>query len=366
LNILYITPYKFIKPNAGGKFAMHQQIKYLSLKENVVVIGVDNNEKDETLNCVFENILPNKSSRYFNLFLIKKIKAIVNKHKSEIIILEHPYYAWLLFALKKICNVKVYIRSQNVEYLRFKDLGKWWWPILRIYEKWAHNISDGVLCITEDDKLFFKNQGVTSKLIDFPFGTSMQKSADDNAACKNILLHEHNLESNTKLILFNGTLNYLPNQTGLDIILNEVNPYLQKHFSNYKIIICGSQLPEKYNQLKDIANIIYCGFVDDIATVFKGVDVFINPVQGGGGIKTKLVDALSFGTTAISSVDGAKGLVAKAAGEKLIITPDFDGKTMAKEIIKYLNLNTNTATPNSYYEYYNWQKIVERVVNDIK
>jgi polysaccharide biosynthesis protein PslH len=365
LNILYITPYKFIKPNAGGKFAMHQQIKNLSATENVVVIGVQSNEPDTSLNCTFKNILPNAPSRYFNIFLINKIVKIIKKHQSEIIILEHPYYAWLLFALKKICKVRVYIRSQNVEYLRFKDLGKWWWPVLKHYEKWAHNMADGVLCITEDDKLFFEKQGIKSKLINFPFGTNVSASPTDNAACKTALLQQYNLAANTSLILFNGTLNYLPNQTGLDIILEKVNPYLQQHLQNYKIVICGSQLPEKYNQLKDIPNIIYSGFVDDIAAVFKGVDVFINPVQGGGGIKTKLVDALSYGTTAISSVDGAKGLVARVAGPKLIITPDFDGVAMAKAIIEIVNKNDKMATPQSYYDYYNWSKIVSRILPEL-
>jgi polysaccharide biosynthesis protein PslH len=362
LNILYITPYKFIKPNAGGKFAMHQQIANISIAHNVVVIGVTANDTDATLNCKFENILPDAPSRYFNFFLIPKIKKIINTHQSEIIILEHPYYAWLLFALKKICKVRVYIRSQNVEYLRFKDLGKWWWPILKYYEKWAHNMADGVLCITEDDKQFFKNQGIKSKLIDFPFGTPVALSPTANMACKTQLLQQHNLPADTTLILFNGTLNYLPNQTGLDIILATINPYLQKHLPHYRIIICGSNLPEKYNKLQDIPNIIYSGFVDDIAAVFKGVDVFINPVQGGGGIKTKLVDALSFGTTAISSADGAKGLVAAVAGQKLIITPDFDGEAMAKAIIKIANNNMQMPTPSAYYDYYNWTNIVARTM----
>jgi hypothetical protein len=63
------------------------------------------------------------------------------------------------------------------------------------------------------------------------------------------------------------------------------------------------------NELKNYAdqNIIYAGFVDDISIYFKGADVFINPVSYGGGIKTKLVEALGYNLNAVSTSNGAIG-----------------------------------------------------------
>ena len=47
-------------------------------------------------------------------------------------------------------------------------------------------------------------------------------------------------------------------------------------------------MPLQMNELKDYhdSNIIYCGFVEDIDLYFKWCDIFLNPLQDGGGIKT--------------------------------------------------------------------------------
>jgi hypothetical protein len=89
-------------------------------------------------------------------------------------------------------------------------------------------------------------------------------------------------------------------------------------------------------------------------------------VQGGGGIKTKLVEALAYGTTTISSKDGAKGLIQSTAVGKLIITPDFDGITMAKKIIEEVLKTANIPTPKSYYDYYYWPNIAQKVVKELE
>ncbi len=366
MNILYIVPYQFSKPTGGGKFAIFNQIKYISKIATITIAGVAANEATPEFDCNMMPVFSNAASRYINLLKFFTLRNIIRENKIQLIILEHPYMAPLGILLQKLCGVKFAIRSQNVEYLRFKDMGKWWWRILQMFEKWAHNQADAVLCITEDDKAFFKNQGVKSKLIDFPFGTCIASSPLDKFDCKQQILKQHQLSSDTKIILYNGTLNYLPNVTGLDIILDHVNPYLQEHLSNYKIIICGSKLPEKYNALIAIPNVIYCGFVEDIGVYFKGADVFINPVQGGGGIKTKLVEALAYGTTTISSKDGAKGLIQSTAVGKLIITPDFDGITMAKKIIEEVLKTANIPTPKSYYDYYYWPNIAQKVVKELE
>ena len=63
------------------------------------------------------------------------------------------------------------------------------------------------------------------------------------------------------------------------------------------------QLEESYNELKDYAdkNIIYAGFVDDITLFYKAADMLINPVIDGGGIKTKLVEALGYNMNVVTT-----------------------------------------------------------------
>ena len=133
----------------------------------------------------------------------------------------------------------------------------------------------------------------------------------------------------------------------------------------YKIIICGKRLPEEMNELKDYAdkNIIYAGFVDDIETYFKGADIFLNPVQTGGGIKTKMVEAIAFGTTVVSTESGAAGIEKSICGKKLIVVPDNNWNSFAKAIIE--NVNQNEITPATYYSHYYWGNIMKSVVKKL-
>ena len=143
-------------------------------------------------------------------------------------------------------------------------------------------------------------------------------------------------------------------------IINNINPLLINTSLRYKIIICGKGLPVELNELKDYAdkNIIYAGFVDDIEMYFKGADLFLNPVLTGGGIKTKMVEAIAFGTTVISTKTGAMGIDKNVCGEKLVEINDNDWKAFADAIKKYSQVNS--ITPMAYYGHYYWGNIVKK------
>ena len=92
---------------------------------------------------------------------------------------------------------------------------------------------------------------------------------------------------------------------------------------------------------------------------FKAADIFLNPVLTGGGIKTKMVESIAFGTTVITTATGAAGIHKNICGNKLIVVPDNDWKSFAEAIID--NADKYEITPPSYYEYYYWGNIVKKV-----
>ena len=144
--------------------------------------------------------------------------------------------------------------------------------------------------------------------------------------------------------------------------MNDINPLLlRQHEFRYKIIVCGKRLPASLNELRDYAgkNIIYAGFVDDIETYFKAADLFLNPVQSGGGIKTKMVESIAFGTTVITTETGAMGIHRNICGEKLIVVPDDNWDAFTNAIIE--NVHKKEPTPPAFYNYYYWGNIVKKI-----
>ena len=158
-------------------------------------------------------------------------------------------------------------------------------------------------------------------------------------------------------------LNYKPNLDALRAILDEINPLLISNTAfHYKIIICGNHLPEEMNSLMSYTdkNIIFAGFVPDIEMYFKAADIFLNPVQSGGGIKTKMVESIAYGTTVIATETGATGINRSICGEKLYVVPDNDWNKFAEWVAK--SAAHQSVTPSSYYAEYYWGTIIKRLL----
>ena len=152
-------------------------------------------------------------------------------------------------------------------------------------------------------------------------------------------------------------MDYTPNAEAIDAIIEQIIPRLNKQSLSYTIIICGRNLPERFNELKDIPEIIFAGFVKDISIYFKGADIFINPVIEGGGIKTKLVEALGANLSAVSTQRGAIGIPKSVILNKLIIVDNNDWDAFSSQI---LSTDTTLITPDSFYDYFSWESIAKK------
>ena len=182
----------------------------------------------------------------------------------------------------------------------------------------------------------------------------------DEAEAKAYLLKQYFLEKGTVLYLFNGALDYKPNLDALNNILKNINPLMAASGIAYKIIICGKNLPAEMNELKEYAheNIIYAGFVDDISIYFKGADIFINPVTDGGGIKTKLVEALGYNLTAVSTTNGALGIDEKICNGKLLVSSNNDWQIFTANMLEAINVTQSI--PREFFQHFYWDNIAKK------
>jgi glycosyltransferase involved in cell wall biosynthesis len=157
-------------------------------------------------------------------------------------------------------------------------------------------------------------------------------------------------------------LDYLPNLDAIKIIIGEITPVLKLMNLDYRILICGNRLPKEWEDvLLTTNNIIYLGYVDSISPYLYGADCFINPVTLGGGIKTKLIDALSHNLTSISTNSGAQGINPGMTQKKLILVNDLDWVEFAK-VMAELDMKDEIQTPDAFYKHFNWNTIVKKAL----
>lgn len=372
IHVLGIASYRFLPPITGGQKGIALFYKYFSrLVEcycaSVKDIPVEAKEGDYTLLPIFSN----SKFRYINPIYFFSLRKIIREKGISHVILEHPYYGWLGLLLKKFTGIKLIVHSHNIEGLRFRSLGKWWWKIMFFYEKKTHQASDISFFITEEEKQFAIRhfQLEERKCTTITFGTEAEKpvSREDKIIAKKTVCSRYGMPESTPLLFFNAAFNYAPNLKALDNILSNVNPLLLESGQPYQIIICGIDLPNRYEKLiqNEYANITYAGFVADIRPYFNAADIFLNPITEGGGIKTKVVEALAANCSVVSFRQGAYGIPAEAADHKLFVAEDNNYSQFSTGILKLMR-EKETDTPDSFFSYFNWEKITEKAKNMIE
>lgn len=363
IHITALAPYKIFPADTGGQRNITLFYKYLCNRISIDVIGTKDNVPTNNLAYTLTPLLTNSFFRYLDLSLFFRIRRVLKEKQSSHFMMEHPYFGWLGILLKRFCNVKLIIHSHNIEALRFKSTGKYWWKILWYYERLAHQNADISFFITEEDRLFaIRNYGLAAeKCFVTTYGTETRSipGKEERQEARKKLNELYPELINKKILFFNGNLSYQPNIDAVDIIRDKINPLLQQQADfNYSIIIAGAGLPNGYDDSQNRLNknIIFTGFVKDINVIFKASDIFINPVLDGGGIKTKLVEALENNVTAVSTTSGAFGISEKVAGKKLAIMADNDWEAFVAAIF---SSNIQSETPTTFYNHFYWGNIAE-------
>lgn len=369
VKLLSLVSYKFLPPDMGGQKGIAFFNRYLAKKTGLLCVTTQENNKTESEGYPVKNILSNSKLRYADPLYFFTLSRIIRENNITHLIIEHPYYGWLGALLKWFCKVSLIVHSHNMEALRFKSVGKWWWGILWNYEKFTHRNADLNFFIHDDDRNYaiahFKLDPEKCVTITYGFEYPAIPAADDKASARELICSEHGIHTSEKILLFNGTLGYKPNLDALDIILKKINPQLLANEAfRYKIIICGNKLPPNYSGLinyKD-KNVIYAGFVADINPYFKGADIFINPVVDGGGIKTKLVEALGYDLSVVSTKSGATGIPAEITVGKMTIVADNDWPAFTSGII---SMDTEASTPKDFFDHFYWGTIADKAAKAI-
>ncbi|HMI77548.1 MAG TPA: glycosyltransferase family 4 protein [Ferruginibacter sp.] len=369
VKVLSLVSYKFLPPEMGGQKGIAFFNRYLAKSLDLCCVTTEENNVHGTEGYPIKNLLSNSTLRYINLFYFFTLNRIIRENKITHLIIEHPYYGWLGILLKWSGKVKLVVHSHNIESLRFRTMRKWWWGILWHYEKITHRNADINFFIHDNDRNYaidnFKLRPEKCITVTYGFEHSKVPGNEEKTVARKMICDAHHIPATEKLLLFNGTLGYKPNLDAVNIILEKINPILlaDRNFT-YKIIICGNKLPADYNGLVEFKekNIIYAGFVDDINLYFKGADIFINPVIDGGGIKTKLVEALGYNLSVISSRSGAIGIPTEITRDKMKVVHDGDWEEFARQIIL---LNTQIQTPPEFFHHFYWGNIAARAAGII-
>jgi glycosyltransferase involved in cell wall biosynthesis len=309
--------------------------------------------------------LPVNKAQFLDPRCWQKIYRTCRQQGATHLVLEFPYYGLAGVLCKKWLRLNLVVHAHNMEALRFREQKKWWWRALLVLEKWTLKNADAVFYKTEKDRQtaeqVFGLKGKKSVVI--PYGIVRQRTPDKAAAKQNIY-QRHGIPAGTRLLLFAGTLDYGPNATAVENIEKKLIPLLQKREVPFMVIFCGRIVYEAFAYLKGLQNkhLVYAGNVPDIENYFAAADVFLNPVVVGGGVQTKVVDALNFHLNVVCFETMTEGIT--GADAKLFTAPAEDWEQFAEATIRAAE--NGNPTPALFFEHHDWNKIAEKALHLIQ
>lgn len=360
--VLAIAPYTFLPASSGGRRAIYYLYQHLGKEVDLYCVSTRENDiksQKTPLQFTLKPILGKTFTRYINPANYFKVKALIKELGVEVILIEHPYLGWLAWLLKITTGLPLVVRSHNIESLRFKGLGKWWWRLLADYERWVHRKASHSFFITRQDAQYAVSEyGLLpekTSVITYGLESNIVLTPTQKRLLVEKYKQAHNIPAKKRLLLFNGIFGYPPNDQALALLLEKIYPALIQLDPDFYLIICGANIPVRYQNTKDESKCIL-GFVPDISELFQAAEIFLNPIWLGGGIKTKLVEALAGGAAAVSFESGAIGIRADLLEGKLKTVPDLEIASFVQAIID-ISPSIYHPVPKPFLDYFDWDQI---------
>jgi glycosyltransferase involved in cell wall biosynthesis len=114
-------------------------------------------------------------------------------------------------------------------------------------------------------------------------------------------------------MLFVGSFQHPPNVVALDWFVHEVLPRILSRRPEARLVVVGSDAPQRHPYPDRASAIEIRGFVEDIREPLARFAVFVCPVRSGSGVRVKLLEAFASGIPAVSTRIGAEGLARQDA-----------------------------------------------------
>lgn len=306
-NVIIVTHVAFWRQGAGHCARILSLVKYLSVCTRLTVAygGVEeagDQGRVDTLGVNFRLVYLEKKKVLPPAQYAERLRDFFYQNTFEVCIIEYLELSFLLDYLPQ--GIRVLLDTHDLmsdRSLSFAQFGKGvqlmtWEEELEIFKGYS-----AVILINQPDYEKVSKCLGTGKTILAPHAAVMKKRS---------------IREKAATIGFVASA-YPPNIDAITGFIQDTWPYLKPtgvHLALYGVITRFITLPEE-------EGIILRGFLPDIDVVYDEVDIVINPVRFGAGLKIKNVEALASGLPLVTTSHGARGLEA-GAGKAFLVADD--------------------------------------------
>ncbi len=261
--------------------------------------------------------LPYNVERFVSEAMKTKLAELLAEEPYDVVQMEGTFVAWYAGYWAEEGKQRwkhlppVVLRAHNVEYTIWEMLAqrtgnplkKWYLQKLaqrlKTFEHWALHRFDAVAAITEADQQRLRQLGCQEPVVFIPAGVNPERFRP----AVTIL-------PKPRTLFMIGSLDWLPNQEGLDWFLREVWPQAAARYPGLELHLAGKQMPARFRALQ-LPGVTVHGFVESAAAFMQQYDIMLVPLLSGGGMRIKIIEGMAQGKCILSTTLGAEGIHVK-------------------------------------------------------
>ena len=245
--------------------------------------------------------------RYYKGAAISQLKNILRKNKFDIIQFEGLFVVPYLPLVRQLSEAVVVYRAHNIEYRIWEQQAvAETFPLRKLYLSYLSsqlrkfefdnmNKFDAVVTLNEADLRELKYQGCSVRMENFSVMLDPEDYRPDTAPAE-------------ALSIFHlGSMEWLPNQQGLEWFLEHVWDDLRKLNVGLTFHIAGTNIPQEIKELSDHEIKVY-PHLDDAKNFMNSKSIMVVPLQSGSGMRVKIIEGMAMKKCIISTSLGAEGI----------------------------------------------------------
>ena len=391
MNVLVLTPYAPWPPYGGGTMRMYQLIHGLAGQHHItclsfVTADVDQEQLRRALAPTTgltvvgprpRNLLqravqtlfhpwPDMALRNYDATYASALTALLKRQSFDVVVafsIEMSPY----LTIARAHGIATVFDQFNAEFVIQKRafetdvrVPKRWhaaaysfvqWHKLRMFERTMMRQADVVTVVSPDDATTLRalNPAITPVVV--PNGV-------DTRYFDRGTVSPHPFVRPT--IVFSGTLDFRANVDALHWMVNEVMPLVHAQISDAVLIAVGRRPHKSLLALQSSGALALTGEIADTRPYLCGAHVYVVPMRIGGGVRLKVLEAMSLMVPVVSTAMGLEGIQGMRPEYAKVADSAVD---MANAIVATIDKPGDTvAARNFVIDQYDWRVIVPRFV----
>ena len=148
-------------------------------------------------------------------------------------------------------------------------------------------------------------------------------------------------EAHPQRILYVGNFSWLQNIEAVEILTSTVWTKIKKEIPKAKLWIVGMNMTDEIRALQEREDIEITEGIPDIRDAYRKASVLVAPIEGPGGTRLKVLEAMASGLPVVTTPVGAEGLGVKDGKHALIKSNYKELATSAVKVLKNEKLAKN-------------------------